>query len=247
MSVSDYKLGKLPYRDDPRTLRLASYITRPLPEAPISWGMLGVTDWPMYANDRLGDCTCAAAAHMVEVWTAASRHEVEVLEKSVVSMYEAITGGQDTGAVELDVLRYWRKHGLEGHRPYAYALVDPHTFEDVKLAASLFGGVYLGIALPKSAQAQTGPGKTWAFDGTEDGLPGTWGGHAVNVVAYDPDVITVVTWGQTQRMTWDFWRAYVDECWAILPADWQHTPPHIEGFNFQHLEEDLARVGKETA
>ena len=244
------KLGKLPYQHDRRTLHLATYITQPLPPAPVALGVLRVTGWPMYGNDRLGDCTCAAAGHLIECWTSEEGSVTDVPEADVIAMYEAITGGQDTGAVELDVLRYWRKNGLAGHKPYAFALVDRMAHEHVKLAASLFAGVYIGIALPITAQAQTGPGKVWDVppsNSGHNGAPGSWGGHAVNVVGYDADGLTVVTWGQLQRMTWAFWDRYVDECWALLPAEWAATPPQIAGFNFAAFDRDLARVGKETS
>lgn len=247
------RLGKLPYQHDRRTLHLATYISQPLPAAPATWTTpmaKDIRDWPMYGNDRLGDCTCAAAAHLIECWTSAALRWEDVPEAAVIAMYEAITGGQDTGAVELDVLRYWRKIGLAGHKPYAFALIDRMAHEHVKLAASLFAGVYIGIALPKSAQSQTGPGKVWDIPTHgygSDSVPGTWGGHAVNVVAYDGDGLTVVTWGQLQRMTWQFWDRYVDECWALLPAEWATTPPKIAGFNFARFDADLARVGKETS
>lgn len=156
------------------------------------------------------NCTCAAAGHLIEAWTTEEGLVIDVPEQAVIAMYEAITGGQDTGAVELDVLRYWRKNGLAGHKPFAFALIDRMAHEHVKLAASLFAGVYIGIALPKSAQAQTGPHSLWDVDahGGADAQPGSWGGHAVNVVGYDESTVTVVTWGFLQRMTWAFWDKY---------------------------------------
>ena len=67
-------LGRLPVRRDVRTLALARYVDRA--ELPRRRRHLDLTkrvpDWPMYANDRLGDCTCAAAGHMIEAWTAAA-------------------------------------------------------------------------------------------------------------------------------------------------------------------------------
>ena len=64
------KLGKLAHRDDARTLKLTNYLTTgALPSAPATLDLSGkVANWQMFANDRLGDCTCAAAGHMVELW-----------------------------------------------------------------------------------------------------------------------------------------------------------------------------------
>ena len=68
------KLGKLPVRTDVRTLRLKRYIdATKLPEPPPAFDLTArVPDWPMYGNDRRGDCTTAAAGHMIEAWTAAA-------------------------------------------------------------------------------------------------------------------------------------------------------------------------------
>ena len=58
------RLGKLPVRHDVRTLQLARYVdTAVLPAPPASYDETAhVHDWPMYANDRIGDCTCAASS-----------------------------------------------------------------------------------------------------------------------------------------------------------------------------------------
>ena len=187
-SIELQKLGKLPVRVDVRTLLLARYVdTSQLPAAP---GTLDLTehvpDWPMYANDRIGDCTIAAAGHMIEVWTAAARGEaVEVSESSVLTAFDRVkivdpvTG--EEGAVELDVLRDWRSHGVGHHRIAAYARVSGHDHTLVQSAAWLFGGLYIGLALPVSAQQQ----RVWDWTGSlsGDARPGSWGGHAVNVVA----------------------------------------------------------------
>ena len=76
---------------------------------------------------------------------------------------------------------------------------------------------------------------------TGDGKPGSWGGHAIPVVAYDTRGVTVVTWGALQAMTWSFWEAYCDEAYAILSDDYmdgQKKAP--QGFNLQQLQADLA-------
>jgi hypothetical protein len=52
-----------------------------------------------------------------------------------------------------------------------------------------------------------------------DGEPGSWGGHAVPVVAFDRKGLWVVTWGELLHMTWAFWNVYVDEAYAIVAQD----------------------------
>src|SRR5215831_15574394 len=108
--LAGVKLGKLPARVDPRTLFLSRYVDREaLPAPPPALDLTtSVADWPMYANDRLGDCTTAAAGHMIEAWTATATGEsVEVPEAAVLAAFDAVklvdpvTG--EEGAVELDV------------------------------------------------------------------------------------------------------------------------------------------------
>lgn len=245
------RLGRLPVRHDPRTLRLASYLRPTLPPPPeaIDYGDV-VRSWPMYANDRLGDCTCAAAAHQIQAWTAEGRgHEARVSEAAVVHAYQAVGGyvpgdpSTDQGAVELDVLRYWRATGIGGHRIGAYAAVHANDEATVRTALWLFGGLYTGISLPASAETQD----TWdvALDAPEaDQAPGSWGGHAVPVVAYDPAGLTCITWGAAKRLTWAFFARYCEEAYALLSADFllRGVAPH--GFDVHALQADLAAVSR---
>ena len=245
--VSELKLGKLPVRTDVRTLLLARYVDRSvLPEPPPSLDLAAaVRRWPMYANDRLGDCTCAAAGHMVEAWTAAARGAaVEIPEREVVEAFEAVklvdplTGAE--GAIELDVLRYWRAAGIGGHRIGAFARLGVADHLLARTGAYLFGGLYIGLELPLSAQSQA----VWDWSGRLDGpaRPGSWGGHAVDVVGYDAAGLTVVTWGAPKAMTWPFWDRYCDEAYCIISEDFLRDGRSPAGFDVASLRHDLALV-----
>lgn len=64
-----YKLGKRPPVHDDRTLRFSAYLTAALPAAPASVAYYQkIPSWPIYDNDKYGDCTCAAAGHMIQNW-----------------------------------------------------------------------------------------------------------------------------------------------------------------------------------
>ncbi len=250
------KLGKQKARHDPRTLLLATYTTPALPPPPPS---LDLTDkvkgaWGMMDNDQIGDCTCAAAGHLLMEWTSRAKSRMFTpSDKQVVAAYSAITGynpatgANDNGAVELDVLNYWRQQGIAGHKITAYVALEPSNQTHVMDAVWIFGGCYIGLALPKSAQPQTENHQPWSVPPqgpTGDGAPGSWGGHAVPVVAYDARGVTVITWGATQLMTWGFWNTYCDEAYAIITPDFlekkagQTVTP--DGFNLQQLQADLA-------
>lgn len=251
---SSMKLGKQPYREDRRTLRFASYVDpKVMPPAPASckWDR-DVKTWPMYANDRIGDCTCAEVGHHLQLWTAAAGHEIDVTEADVVGLYEKVsgydpaTGANDNGAVILDVLNRWRHDGIAGHKIGAFAEVDVHNHALVEDAIWLFGGISIGVALPVAAQHQA---NYWHLPrggtGTPAGRPGSWGGHCVYSLDYDRRGITVVSWGELIRMSWAFWDAYCEEAWAVISTDFlngaQQTP---QGFNVAQLQADLAQIGK---
>jgi hypothetical protein len=227
---------------------MASYIGA-LPNMPTArnWAPSHVT-WGMMANDRLGDCTCAAAGHAIQTWTGDNGAVVTLSDSDIVGAYSAITGytpnnpESDRGAIELDVLKYWRTTGVGGHRIGAFVALEPKNQAHVKAAINLFGGSYIGLALPLTAQTQ----KIWAVTAQYPkgpAYPGSWGGHAVYVLAYDPNGLTCVTWGGIQRMTWRFWNDYCDEAYAILSSDWVRPGKRApSGLDLPALQADLALV-----
>jgi hypothetical protein len=246
------KLGKNPARHDPRTLLLAAYTTKALPNPPGSFDLTGkITVWGMMENDQLGDCTCAAAGHLLMEWTAnAGKKMFSPSDKQIVAAYSAITGynpttgANDNGAVEIDVLNYWRQSGIAGHKIGAYMALEPSNHIHVMDSVYIFEGCYIGLQLPKSAQAQVQNHQSWSVPpggATGDGKPGSWGGHAVPVVAYDARGVTVVTWGALQVMTWSFWETYCEEAYAIVSNDYLTGKKlTAQGFNMAQLQEDLA-------
>jgi hypothetical protein len=202
----------------------------------------------MMANDRLGDCTCAAAGHLIEEWTTYSGTGVTLSDSDIIAAYSSITGynpqtGQnDNGAVELDVLKYWRKTGFSGHKISVFVGLEPGNHDHIKASVYIFGGCYIGLALPISAQTQN----VWSVPPGSlqgPGAPGSWGGHAVPVVAYDSLGLTVVTWGALKQMTWGFWDAYCDESYGLLSPDWVNAKKiAANGFNLAQLKADLKAI-----
>jgi hypothetical protein len=246
------KLGKLPARHDPRTLLLASYVTPALPPPPATADLTKkVSAWGMMANDQIGDCTCAAAGHLLMEWTANSGKKMFTpTDKQIVAAYSAITGynpttgANDNGANEIDVLNYWRQTGIAAHKIGAYVALEPSNHIHIMDSVYIFEGCYIGLGLPLSAQAQVQNHQPWSVPpggATGDGAPGSWGGHAVPVVAYDARGLTVVTWGALQTMTWTFWQAYCEEAYANLSNDYLNGKKQApQGFSLAQLQADLA-------
>ena len=245
-------LGKKPPKLDARTFKLERYLeTANIPKPPdaVDFGAKCLP-WPMFKNDTVGDCTCASAGHLVKAWTTYAGNPFTATDRQVLNMYSAIsgydqrTGANDDGAYMLDVLRYWRRTGLADHRITAYMQFKLVGW-NLKHTIWLFGGAYLGLNLPLTAIEQIG--KYWGVpEGgpVGNGAPGTWGGHAVAATQYDKSGVTIVTWGTTQRVTWEFLKVYCDEAYAILSPDWVSSGKVSPSqFNYQTLLNDLRLLG----
>ena len=244
--MPNHRFGKHPPRIDYRTLRFRSYLTAALAPPPPSenvltrvYAKLGIDDptvlFPMDGNDTYGDCTIAALAHAETTYRGLLGDRHIMGRPAVVKLYFHLSGGVDSGLNELDVLGYWSKHRVSGDKIVAYVAIDPRNHTHVKQAIHLFGGVYIGFQVQEDCEQQ--------FDARQPWVPGplTNDGHAVFAVAYDEAGLTVLTWGNTQRATWDWWDECVDEAYAILPPE-ARTPGFAPGFNFAQLEADLAAV-----
>lgn len=245
------RLGRLPQKIDPRTLMFAKYMAPELlPTVPSAcdWTTRVTSPWGMLANDRLGDCTCAGAGHHIMSWTGdngdlyiPSDSEI-IAAYAAVSGYNPITGSGDTGAVMLNVLNYWRQNGIAGRKIGVYASIKPLDMDHIKAAIYLFGGVYLGFNLPLSAQGQA----TWSLtDPTLSGnaAPRSWGGHTVPALAFDDEGITVITWSQPLKVTWEFFAQYCEESYAIISPDFiTGVKAAPNGFSMDQLNADLNAI-----
>lgn len=250
------KLGKKAPRLDSRNLKLANYLKPGVtfnPPAESSW-VVDVPSWGMMENDQLGDCVIAGAGHSIQQWTFYVKEKlgqgqmVVVPDNQILTAYEKVGGyvpgdpSTDNGCDMLTALKYWRKTGIGGHKILAFVQVDPTKPLEWMSAIELFGNLYIGLALPLSAQNQ----EAWTVPdgGPEgDGSPGSWGGHCVPIMAYSPQSLTCVTWGQTLKMSHNFFAGYCDEAYAVLSQDWldaQQVAP--SSFNLAQLQEDLAAL-----
>jgi len=242
-----FRFGKHPAKHDYRTLRFKNYLTRDLAAPPPAYDTLprvyqnlGVNDptalFPMDGNDTYGDCTIAGLAHCVTVNRALIKQKDVMPSPAVTKLYFHLTGGQDTGLNELDVLNYWRAHPVAKDKVLAFVSIDPKNHVHVEQAIQLFGGVYLGFQCQQNCVQEFQDHQPWT--------PGTLtnDGHAVYAVAYDQNGVTVLTWGNTQQGTWAWWDECVDEAYAILPLPEANDPAYAPGFNMAQLQADLQAV-----
>jgi len=219
------------------------YATAPLPSPPKAVDhATGVSEgFPMDGNDRYGDCTMAAAAHMIQAWNAQTGIQLPVpADADVIAQYLKLSHGKDTGLVESRVLQDWMRDGLWENKIVGYAPINVHSLEGLKQAVAYFGGVYVGIQVPKNAETQFADEKPWTLEGDWQREP-IKGGHAVPILGYDAKYMYCVTWGAVQKMTWDWWSVYGDEAWVILSEEYQQAGK-IGGLDVALLKADLSSL-----
>jgi hypothetical protein len=241
------KLGRKAIKTDTRTLALGDYLTPSLPPPPAAadWTK-GIVSWGMMLNNTLGDCTIAGVGHAIQVWTANTSGLITPPDPTIESYYEQWDGyvagdpNTDHGGVELDVLTAWRKQGFAGHALLAFADPRPDNLVEIHQSIALFGGVYIGLSLPLTAQTQD----VWdvVSSGGAGARKGSWGGHCVFVPSYDQNGFTCITWGQTKTMTLAFWKKYCDEAHTLLGQDWLTAKGSPDGFDQTQLQADLANI-----
>lgn len=221
------KLGRLPNDPKKARLKLSPFLTADLAPRAINWD-LRVGYWPMYGNDRYGDCVFAMIGHAIQVFTANAGTEVRVTDADVLKGYADVTGFReddpdtDQGTVMQDALDYWRKEGIGSHQIRAFASVDHRSENEMQQAAAIFGVVLLGFYFPGSAWGQFDRGTPWDVV-DDDG--GNQGGHAVLGARYDQgqEQWYWITWGREHPVTFDFISKYTEEAWVVASDEWVNT------------------------
>jgi hypothetical protein len=256
MIMQNVKLGKLPKRHDQRTFQLSRYLkTSELPAPPpeVDWSK-AVPHYGMLLNDQLGDCVIAGMMHLSMGWQAnAGQTPTTPSNGEVVAAYSAIGGynpsdpSTDQGCNMLDALNYWRNTGLsiggQKNQIAAFAEVDLSNDAEVKTALWLFGGLFTGFEMPKSAQ----DAKSWSVPASGPhgrGKPGSWGGHCAPLAAEDgTGGFQAITWGALMPATQDFVADYCEEAYAVLSAAWIAKNGQAPcGFDLAALQGDLAAL-----
>lgn len=242
-------LGKKDVRHDRRTLRLSKYLPT-LPPVPNVWPAWspGITNWGVMLNNRLGDCTIAACGHMIRNWHNVLGSRSGPTDADILAAYEGAAGynpadpATDQGSDGLTVLNYWRQTGIGSDKILAYLALDQGNVAHLKAAIYLFGGAWLGLAMPQTAENQS----TWHITAAGlqgAGTPGSWGGHAIPVFGYGQKTLPLVSWGARYEMTWGFMLSYTDESYVALSRDWLNLKGlSPAGFNLAALQADLAAL-----
>jgi hypothetical protein len=238
--VPEFKLGKKPAIHPFGVADLATYVKGKLPAAPAVVDAPLVKQWTVLGNDIYGDCTIAGAAHLVMAWN----QEVKVSDavpsaQEVEHAYFTLTGGADTGLVEKTVLTHWHRNGLWGNKIAGFAPIPKTDIAFLHQAIAFYGGAYLGVQLPASAEKQFSLDDSWSV------VPGSpiVGGHCIVSVGYDNWSVYCITWGRLVEVSYPWLHAYLDEAWAVLPDEFikaGHGPS--TAIDLTALQADLASI-----
>lgn len=174
-------------------------------------------------NDQYGDCTCAGAMHLIQAQSYNNGRPIQPTTEEALALYTAVTGfnphdpSTDQGAACTDVLTYWRDHGVTAggqlHKIAGFASVDVTSLAQMRYAAYLFGGLYLGINCPAKCQDHT---DNWNF---APGLP-IEGGHCIIQAGEGAAGGKMGSWGMWIPASNEFILGYVDEGYVVWSQDW---------------------------
>jgi len=181
----------------------------------------GAADLGVMHNDTLGDCTIAALGHAAQALTANNGAMATPTDAAILQGYETVDGynpndpSTDQGGVEVEVLAAWQKGIDRFARLDLWVPVNPQNLEHVLTGIERYGGVYVGVALPLSAQDQP----VWELDESDPtkAVAGSWGGHAITWSKFSraQQRLGCVTWGMPQDASFTWHGGYCDE--AAIP------------------------------
>lgn len=134
--------------------------------------------FPLWGNDRIADCTFAAAAD----WEVAALGHLPP-EAEVINEFHEAEGSDENGIPPADFRRYWREHGIGGVKAIVKEvpgidLWDWNKWTAKKLRAVVRREHYLLVGL-------------------------TWGlGHEALILSAGHAGITIATWGEERFIPW---------------------------------------------
>jgi len=222
------KFGKHAPKRSLKTLSLSNYMKASEVPVPQKWAWERPVPYGMLANDRLGDCVIACAAHQEMNWGAVVNAGTPFVptDDQVIADYSAVAGyvpgdsSTDNGTNMLDAMHYWLRKGFVG-RPIAqtFATLDTQNIDQIKAAIYLFGGVPIGFNVPQSMVDELNAGIDPTFAFVQNDKP-SGEGHCVLPVGYGRSGAAAVSWGKVYHFSWEFWQAWVDEAYCVVSKNW---------------------------
>lgn len=230
--MSQFKFGKKAPRRLMSTPAFGDFLDKAT-----TWPVVAAQGWEyavppggfdMLGNDQYGDCAEAGAMHLIQAQTANTDAPLHGTLQQTLDLYSAVTGfnpsdpNTDQGTDLLSLLQYWKTTGitvtdangnLAVHKILGWASLDLTSIAQIRYANFIFGGTYLGINCPQSAEDDT---SNWTY---QVGSP-IVGGHCIPGLGQGADGGHIVSWGMSIPFTWEFALQYMDEGYIIVSPDW---------------------------
>jgi len=236
------KFGRLPRAFDPRIPKLSLVaVTQPPLPSEINYSAGMAANLGAMLNDTLGDCTCAAVGHAIQVWSFnAGGTTITPPDADIEKLYEEAGGyvpgnpATDNGAVIQTVLTDWLNGPVDGNQLTAFVEIDQRRPANVKRAIWESACVDIGFDVP--AFMNMNPGATWDVDPSGDNT--IIGGHSVILVGYQSDGTYILeSWGDIYFMTPAFMEQFCDEAYMLADKSWvEGTGNTPAGLNILQLE-----------
>jgi hypothetical protein len=252
--MPDLKYGRKPphSRTDPRHMRVTF-------DAHVDWDKLmgnvpakveltADLDFPMYGNDKYGDCGEAGAGHALQCVSQRAGNLITPSDSDVLSLYHNVSGfdpgppvANDNGTNLQDLLGWWSRNPWPGDgfvEVAAFAELRRWDVNALRACLYNFGTVYVGVNFPVGAMQQFQDGQPWTP------IPGDQidGGHCIVLEGVIPgnDMLEWITWGKRQRSNRAWWWTYAEEAWVVLTNEVLEHPP--AGLNAASLQAEFTAL-----
>ncbi len=234
-----FKLGRLARTHDSRVPRLedlAANVPPPPFPATLDYTKSMPANLGIMRNGDLGDCTCAAYYHALQVWSFNALHNMDTEpDNDVVALYEQACGynpvtmpppSEGPGGNEQRVLSFllntgapYGPNGSQRHKIAGFVEVGLKNINTIKSVIDCCGVCYIGFNVPQYMMPpHQSPIPVWDVEPSANNK--IIGGHAVVLAGYDATSFRVISWGQYYTMTWAFFEKFVDEAYAIVDPEW---------------------------
>lgn len=219
----DFKIGVIPHGiSDEKLLHINWRADTGITIPDVVDNMAGVTAG-LDDNDKIGDCGPTAIDNHNRVTTRFTGDEVDAQVTAVLRLYTAatvppynpVTGANDNGVSNVNLLKAVATQGLNGKKIVAYAKLTDMTDESIMTAIYLFKCVLVAVTLDKAQQVQSSTqSPVWDYVA---GSP-VWGGHDICAGAYDKteESVDVFSWAMRVKTTPKFRQNQLSEVWVPI-------------------------------
>ena len=187
-------------------------------------------DLGSFLNNELGNCTCAAYYHALQVWNYNILGNINTeADQCVKSLYITTCGydpntpWKDPGGDEKTVLTYLVNSGAPtktgNHKLNAFIQLPINNKDIVKFSILNCGVIYLSLFVPRYIKPENGASPyIWDLMRSEDNT--FLGNHAVISGGYDSGGLYVISAGRQYYMTWEFFYSFVYLGYALIDSSW---------------------------